>query len=131
MKRRDVLKRILASPAALVAAAPRLLRAAKKYAIGLDKAAKLKTVGGATVLKIADHKILFIRDSEETVRAINATCTHRKCVVEYKSSEKKVVCPCHGSKFDIQGRVLAGPAEKPLQTYESTLDGDRIVVSVE
>lgn len=131
MKRRDVLKRIIASPVALIAAAPRLLVAAKKYAIGLDKAAKLKLVGGAALLKVADRQILFVRDSETTVRAINPICTHRKCTVEYKSEDKQIVCPCHGSKFDLKGRVLTGPAEKPLETYDSTLDGDRIVFSVE
>jgi len=131
MKRRDVLKRILASTAALIAAVPRPLAAAKKYAFGLDKAAKLKAVGGAALLKIADQKVLFVRYSETTVRAINAICSHRKCIVEYKSGDKQIVCPCHGSKFDLDGRVITGPAEKPLQTYESTFDGERIVISMD
>lgn len=55
---------------------------------------------------------LFIAAGEEGIRAMSATCTHLGCAVG--KVEWGYQCPCHGSKFDSAGRVLAGPAPKPL-----------------
>jgi Rieske Fe-S protein len=96
--------------------------AQKRLALGLDKAEKLKEVGGFAILKVQDKDILFIRDTEETVRALNPVCSHKKCLVTYISETKRIACPCHGSNYDLDGKVLKGPSEKPLQVYEATLD---------
>jgi phenylpropionate dioxygenase-like ring-hydroxylating dioxygenase large terminal subunit len=42
--------------------------------------------------------------------AINAVCTHLGCVVPFNQAEKKFICPCHGSQYNDQGRVVRGPA---------------------
>jgi Rieske Fe-S protein len=103
---------------------------AKKLAIPLDKAEKLKTVGGSAVLKIKDMSILFVRDSETSIRALDPVCTHLGCIVAYNNQAKSIDCPCHGSKFDLDGKVVHGPAAKPLKTYEASISGDRILVEV-
>lgn len=41
---------------------------------------------------------------------INAVCTHLGCVVPWNSAENKFICPCHGSQYNNQGRVVRGPA---------------------
>jgi nitrite reductase/ring-hydroxylating ferredoxin subunit len=59
--------------------------------------------------------------------AVNATCTHLGCTVTYKDSQFE--CPCHGSRFDAEGRVLVGPATRTLECVRLTLASDgRIVV---
>ncbi|WOD38376.1 Rieske 2Fe-2S domain-containing protein [Nodosilinea sp. E11] len=45
---------------------------------------------------------------------IRPVCPHRGCAVNWQADQNRFACPCHGSKFDAEGRVLRGPARKPL-----------------
>lgn len=60
--------------------------------------------------------------------AVNPTCTHAGCVVQWQGSQEKFVCPCHGSEFGSDGKVLKGPAEKPLKTYQAKIEGNSVLV---
>ena len=42
------------------------------------------------------------------------TCPYRGCIVSWNDSKQLFVCPCHGSKFDITGKVVNGPATENL-----------------
>jgi cytochrome b6-f complex iron-sulfur subunit len=46
--------------------------------------------------------------------AIRPVCTHLGCTVEWKADRQQFVCPCHGSRYDAQGRVTNGPAKRSL-----------------
>jgi len=46
---------------------------------------------------------------------INPTCTHLGCIVDWDADQNQFVCPCHGSKYDDQGRMVKGPAKRNLQ----------------
>lgn len=132
--RRGFLGTTIALAAAAVLVPTRTLFAkARKLAVKLDKAAALKQVGGSATLKLKGRTILFVRDSETSVRAIDAICTHKQCVVEYKRDATQIECPCHASAFGLDGTVKAGPAPKPLQTFPATLqlDKGRVVITVE
>ena len=122
---------MISAVAGLIFALPAATRAAKKLAVPLDKVEKLKVVGGSAYLKIRDMEILFIRDSEDSIKALNPTCTHKKCTVEHDAELKMLVCPCHGSTFDLNGKVFKGPAEKELTKYEAILSEGRIILTVE
>ena len=104
---------------------------AKKLAIPLAKAERLKTVGASAVLEVKDRTVLFVRDTETTIRALDPICTHKKCTVAYSKSDNRIECPCHGSAFGLDGKVLKGPATQPLKVYEAALSGDRIVLTIE
>ncbi|HEY0591973.1 MAG TPA: FAD-dependent oxidoreductase, partial [Thermoanaerobaculia bacterium] len=52
------------------------------------------------------------------IRALDPTCTHMGCTVAWNGAEKSWDCPCHGSRFDVFGRVLNGPATKALERRE-------------
>lgn len=58
---------------------------------------------------------LFIVSTEQGIIAMSATCTHLGCAVA--RVEWGYQCPCHGSKYDSNGLVLAGPAPKPLPWF--------------
>ena len=103
---------------------------AKKVAISLEKAKDLKKVGASVTLKVRGRSILFVRDTEKTVKALDPICTHARCTVAWKKSEG-LRCPCHRSLFALDGKVLDGPAPKPLKTYPATLSGDRIILSLD
>lgn len=129
MLRRNCLKGFFAFISATILFPGKIF--AKKMALGLDKVVKLKEVGGFIVLKIAGRELLFIRSSEEDVKVLDSVCTHKHCTVAYDPEKKLVVCPCHGSTFSLEGEVLEGPADKPLESFEATLDEDRIIFTIE
>lgn len=120
--------------AAAAGAAAWLLRAgvaqAKKLAIKLEQVPALKKVGGAAILKLAGKDVMLIRENESRVRALSPICTHRQCYVKYNATKKKIECGCHKSSYDLDGKVLGGPAPAPLPTFPARLDGDRIIITV-
>jgi glycine/D-amino acid oxidase-like deaminating enzyme/nitrite reductase/ring-hydroxylating ferredoxin subunit len=54
------------------------------------------------------------RDDVGTLHAVSAVCTHLGCLVQWNGGEKSWDCPCHGSRFAIDGAILNGPARAPL-----------------
>lgn len=60
--------------------------------------------------------------------ALWTRCTHRGCQVDPQGA--RLVCPCHGSEYDLGGAVLEGPAERPLRTYPAVRQGDLVVVDL-
>ncbi|MBL8497709.1 FAD-dependent oxidoreductase [Nitrosomonas sp. JL21] len=68
---------------------------------------------GAIVQDGAD-KLAVYHDAEGKVHVLSAVCTHLGCIVHFNSAERSWDCPCHGSRFGIDGEVLHGPASAPL-----------------
>ena len=60
----------------------------------------------------------LVVESDRTLATygINAVCTHLGCVVPWNAAENKFICPCHGSQYNNQGRVVRGPA--PLVSHQ-------------
>jgi glycine/D-amino acid oxidase-like deaminating enzyme/nitrite reductase/ring-hydroxylating ferredoxin subunit len=66
---------------------------------------------------IVDHhgeRVAAYRATDGSVTMVSAVCTHMKCLVHWNSAETTWDCPCHGSRFAIDGRVVEGPALEPL-----------------
>jgi 3-phenylpropionate/trans-cinnamate dioxygenase ferredoxin component len=59
-----------------------------------------------------------------TFYAFDDACTHMQCsLAEGDLEETTVICPCHGSEFDVRsGEVLQGPAREPVETYETRVE---------
>ncbi|MGB5592744.1 MAG: cytochrome b6-f complex iron-sulfur subunit [Crocosphaera sp.] len=61
---------------------------------------------------------------------INAVCTHLGCVVPWNASEDKFICPCHGSQYNAQGKVVRGPAPLSLElAHVNVNDSDKVLFS--
>ena len=74
--------------------------------------------------------VLVVRiDSANNIVAVNPTCTHAGCTVKWLGSPKKFSCPCHGSEFGTDGKVLKGPAGEPLKTYAAKIEGNSVLVN--
>ena len=102
----------------------------KKYAFRLSKLPKLKPVGGWTVVKVRKTRILFIRTSATEIKGFQGRCTHQNCMILYNGGKRRIDCGCHGSKFDLTGKVLTGPATVNLPVYPTWIKGDRLIVQV-
>ena len=74
--------------------------------------------GEAAVLKAEGRRVAAFRDDAGTLHAVSATCTHMGCVVAWNSVARTWDCPCHGSRFELDGRVMCGPAVAPLEPVE-------------
>ncbi|BBX17925.1 (2Fe-2S)-binding protein [Mycolicibacterium duvalii] len=59
-------------------------------------------------------------------QGFSAICTHAGCLLN-EVVEQTIYCPCHGSRFDLDGAVVSGPAERPLRPIAVRLQGDSIV----
>lgn len=62
--------------------------------------------------------------------ALSRKCTHLGCTVPWVSEEKKFVCPCHASAFDIGGEVISPPAPRALDIYRVVIENDIIKVNI-
>ncbi|HKM83181.1 MAG TPA: Rieske 2Fe-2S domain-containing protein [Candidatus Acidoferrum sp.] len=56
--------------------------------------------------------------------AVSAVCTHLGCVTQWKPEANMIACPCHGSKFEPNGKKIEGPAPRPLPHFSVTLTAD-------
>ncbi|WP_392530849.1 ubiquinol-cytochrome c reductase iron-sulfur subunit [Nostoc sp. C117] len=89
----------------------------------LDKTGQLlaKNSPAGPVLVVGTSK-------SENLTAVNPTCTHAGCTVGWEPSTKTFLCPCHGSKYGIDGKVQKGPAKEALKTYAAKIEGTSVVV---
>jgi Rieske Fe-S protein len=65
----------------------------------------------------------LIKNSDGSLTAVSTLCTHVCCQCSFDSSQKVFFCPCHGSIFDIAGKVVRGPAAVDLPTVTLNVDG--------
>ena len=70
--------------------------------------------GEGRVLMVDERRIAIYHDPRGGFRAVSATCTHLGCVVGFNDAEATWDCPCHGSRFALDGSIISGPALKPL-----------------
>jgi Rieske Fe-S protein len=54
------------------------------------------------------------RDEAGALHAVSSRCTHLGCTVGWNDGDKTWDCPCHGSRYDKDGKVIQGPAEENL-----------------
>lgn len=74
-----------------------------------------------------DYRIWVVRDAE-SVFVLYARCTHLGCTPDWKPSENKFKCPCHGSGYDSAGINFEGPAPRPLDRAKVELDAEGQIV---
>jgi cytochrome b6-f complex iron-sulfur subunit len=74
-----------------------------------------------------DRNYLVITDKPAIAPyAIRPICTHLGCTVEWQSTQNRFVCPCHGSQYDAQGRVVRGPARRSLPLVTAIVKQNQI-----
>ena len=88
------------------------------YAIGVDT-------------KWQQQYRIWVTRTSDRLFVIYARCTHLGCTPDWKASENKFKCPCHGSGYDSEGINFEGPAPRPMDRAKVTLDAEgQIVVDI-
>jgi len=70
--------------------------------------------GAGAILRRGLTKVAVYRDQAGQLHELSAVCPHLGCIVEWNSNENSWDCPCHGSRFDCNGKVMNGPANSDL-----------------
>lgn len=80
---------------------------------------ELYKTGGAVELQLTgtESSIIVVRTAIDRFTAVSPVCQHQGCKVAFKENLFK--CPCHGSRYGLDGALIAGPAEKPLVSYRT------------
>ena len=87
------------------------------------------------VVKVAsDASVQPVNDEDGNpntsgIMAIYQVCVHLGCLVPYISSEKRFICPCHGSTYERDTKYVRGPAPRNLDQFSVKVANDRIVVN--
>ena len=118
-------------PMALAACSPETKQteaAATNEFQSVGSVAELDKTGFLLNKKSPVGSVLVVRTPEKKLIAVNPTCTHAGCTVAWVGSAEKFACPCHQAEFGVDGKVLKGPATKPLKTYQAKLKGTSVLV---
>jgi glycine/D-amino acid oxidase-like deaminating enzyme/nitrite reductase/ring-hydroxylating ferredoxin subunit len=83
-----------------------------RHLVGKDPGELEPGEGG--VVDLGGERVGAYRDAEGEVHAVSLVCPHLGCHVTWNPAERSWDCPCHGSRFDVDGTVLHGPALRPL-----------------
>ncbi len=82
-----------------------------------------------SVVTDEDHRVVVAR-LKDGFRALSSVCTHLGCITRYQPDAQVIACPCHGSRFNLEGEVIGGPAPRPLQWLQMSVS-DRGFITVD
>ena len=94
----------------------------------------LTTLHQKIVLPLTRHLVSFYGDyivinQKQHVKVFSSHCTHLGCLID-KVENDRLICPCHGSEFNLEGDAVKGPAYKPLKAFpfKESSDGQQITI---
>jgi cytochrome b6-f complex iron-sulfur subunit len=76
------------------------------------------------IIPVGRERLLVFEDPKGELRALDAKCTHEGCTVRYVARDALIWCACHNGRFDLEGRVLAGPPPRPLARHTVLRDSE-------
>jgi menaquinol-cytochrome c reductase iron-sulfur subunit len=69
-----------------------------------------------------------VKHADNSITAFGPQCTHLGCAYHWDEGKSEFLCPCHNSIFGIDGRVESGPAPRPLDRYETKVEGKKLLI---
>jgi cytochrome b6-f complex iron-sulfur subunit len=85
-------------------------------------------IGTAKEIPLNNIPAIIINRPEKGFVALSRVCTHLGCLVEYDKIQNKLICPCHGALFDLEGNVESGPPPRPLSKFPIKVESDSILI---
>jgi menaquinol-cytochrome c reductase iron-sulfur subunit len=86
------------------------------------------TVNDGWLKTTATKSVWAVRQPDGAVTVFSPLCTHLGCGYHWDSGDLTFKCPCHGSVFDLNGKVVAGPAPRPLDRLPVKVENGRLLV---
>ncbi len=71
-----------------------------------------------SVVDVGGTRVAAYRNEKGKLFTLSPVCTHMGCQVHWNGTDGTWECPCHGSRFQATGEVIAGPAESPLEPLD-------------
>jgi Rieske Fe-S protein len=89
---------------------------------------ELRIVGGFAYIEVPDRlvNVVVVHAEENCFTALWRICTHGACAIEWSAKDLNASCPCHGSIFEIDGRVTLGPATEDLRVFPVLRKGESL-----
>jgi len=81
------------------------------------------------IVRFGRKPIIVIRKESGDFKALEATCTHLDCNVQFKKETEQIWCACHNGLYDIEGKNISGPPPKPLAQFKVDILREKIIVS--
>ncbi|MBZ5624977.1 MAG: ubiquinol-cytochrome c reductase iron-sulfur subunit [Acidobacteriia bacterium] len=69
-----------------------------------------------------------VKQPDNQVVAFGPQCTHLGCAYHWEESKNEFLCPCHSSLFSIDGKVVSGPAPRPLDRFKTKVEGTKLLL---
>jgi glycine/D-amino acid oxidase-like deaminating enzyme/nitrite reductase/ring-hydroxylating ferredoxin subunit len=73
--------------------------------------------GESRIVNYNKEKAAAFRDNDDRLHVVSAACPHMGCIVHWNNAEQSWDCPCHGSRFDVDGKIIEGPAFNDLKQF--------------
>ncbi len=69
-----------------------------------------------------------VKQADRSVVAFGPQCTHLGCAYHWEERKSEFLCPCHSSLFGVDGKVVAGPAPRPLDRFDVKVQGSKLLI---
>jgi cytochrome b6-f complex iron-sulfur subunit len=96
----------------------------------LFEAGPVDSFGKNTVSAFMGGRFYLARQQDGGFIALSLRCTHLGCAVSWEERQKRFICPCHSSAFDINGEVLNPPAARALDYYPVLIENGVVKVDI-
>jgi Rieske Fe-S protein len=73
---------------------------------------------------------VFIVSNRDDLLVLSATCSHLGCLVNYSREKGEFICPCHGGRYDLGGRNIAGPPPAPLGRIPTRIENGMVMAGI-
>ena len=69
-----------------------------------------------------------VKQTDNSIVAFGPQCTHLGCAYHWEESKNDFLCPCHSSVFSVDGKVVSGPAPRPLDRFDIQVKGSKLLL---
>ncbi len=69
----------------------------------------------------------FVSKNNNKIEVLSKKCPHLGCSLQLNGDKTAIICPCHGSRFNLKGKFVSGPAKQDMKRYNYKMDSDTII----